>query len=59
MLRITLPLDGMTWAALRAFVDLNHAADGSDPVGIHYDEVTHEAMGLSEFVPASEVKPRG
>lgn len=59
MLRITLPLDGMTWASLRAFVDLNHAADGGDLVGIEYDESMQEAAGLSELVPANEVKPRG
>lgn len=61
MLRITLSFDGATWADLRKYVALNHAAPDGDPLRFDYDEILGDdaPVGLSEAIPAEEVLPRG
>lgn len=59
MLRITLYLEDMTWADLRAYVAINRSLPDVEKVGVQVDETTDEITGLYEFVPADEVKPRG
>lgn len=59
MLHITLYLEDMTWADLRAYVAINRGLSGDEKVGVQVDEMTDEITGLYEFLPADEVKPRG
>ena len=37
-MNIELPLEGMTWADLRAFVDLGKSVDGGEKVTFDYDD---------------------
>lgn len=59
MLRITLYLEDMTWADLRAYVAINRSLADDEKVDIQVDEMTDEITGFYEFVSADEVKPRG
>lgn len=58
-LTVSIPLEGMTWAELRAFVHLCRETPDEVLVGFVFDPHDFDRIGLEETVAASAVMPDG
>lgn len=54
-MNIELPLDGMTWADLRAFVDLGKNVDGKEQVTYDFDDqFERQSMFITGWTPEGQ-----